>query len=109
MDHEEHVPETPEEWALARGAKLHGMSAERWDAYVRFLDSEEALSAAYRKLADEAKELHAAWHDNKAVWAEEDKERRLELSRTLRERRAHRMADLQARRTELDNPTGLGA
>ena len=102
-DGKDRTPETPGEWARERGAKLHGMSAERWDAYVRYLDTEEALAAAHRDLAAEAKKLRAAWYENKEVWAEEDKERRLELSRTLRELRTHRMADLQARREELED------
>jgi hypothetical protein len=55
---------TPEEWAQERGVKLHGMTDERWNAYLRYLEGEgkDDLAEVSKRLLEEAKDLHAAWH-----------------------------------------------
>ena len=97
MDDKERLPE---EWARELGARLHGMSAERWDAYVRYLDSEDEIAQALRTLVDEVKDLHAALRADKWLHPE-NQAQRAELMPALRELRNRRIADLHARRREV--------
>jgi hypothetical protein len=90
----------PEEWARELGAGLHGMGAEQWDAYVRYLDSEDEIAQAFRALVEEGDDLNAALRADKFV-RPENRELRLVLSQALHERRVQRLADLQDRRREV--------
>ena len=86
------APSSPDEWAREVGARLHGMRDAEWDAHARALDPDE-IEEEVRAFLDEAKMLHAAHAADK--WQRpEQKERRIELFRSLRELRAHRLADL---------------
>ena len=83
----------PQVWAREIGARLHGMSDEEWIHHVRALESVEELVAEWRTLGQEAGILRDALRLDK--WQRpEDRERRIELSRSLRELRAHRYGDL---------------
>jgi transcriptional regulator with XRE-family HTH domain len=85
----------PHEWAKEFGARLHGMSDEEWIDHVRALESVDEIAEEFHALTEESKMLHAAYATDK--WQrQEDRERRIELFRTLREMRAYRLADLAA-------------
>jgi transcriptional regulator with XRE-family HTH domain len=87
------APSSPDEWAREIGARLHGMSDEDWDAYIRRLESVNEIEQVFRELFGEGVMLHTAHAADK--WQRpEQKERRIELFRSLRELRAHRLADL---------------
>jgi transcriptional regulator with XRE-family HTH domain len=92
------APSSPDEWAREYGARLHGMSAEEWSTYVRDLDSVEEIAQAFRRLLDEAKNLHAALGADR--WLRpENRERRAQLGPAMREVRIRRIADLEAAAT----------
>jgi hypothetical protein len=87
-----------QEWARELGVKLHGMSDEGWDAYLQYLDGENRgkLAEEFKRLREEAKDLHAALRADKFVRAQNQEQRR-QLSRGLRELRHRRLIDIQAR------------
>jgi len=89
---------TPQQWAQELGAELHGMTDERWDAYLRYLEDEDKdkLVEVFKRLAEEAKALRAGFHADKRV-SPENQEQRRRLSRSLRELRTRRLNDIQAR------------
>jgi DnaJ-domain-containing protein 1 len=93
MSEEEH---TPQEWAQELGVELHGMTDERWDAYLRYLEEKDELTEASKRVLEEAKDLHAAFHADKFVRPQNQEQRR-RLWRSLRELRTRRLADLRAR------------
>jgi hypothetical protein len=41
---------TPQEWARELEVKLHGMSDERWDEYVRYLEERDELTGVIKRL-----------------------------------------------------------
>jgi hypothetical protein len=87
---------TAQEWARELEVKLHGMSDERWDAYLRYLEERGELTVVFRGLLEEAKELHDAFHLDKIARPQE-KEQRRRVWRSLRELRTRRLDDLRAR------------
>ena len=89
---------TPQELAREWNAELHGMTDERWDAYLRYLEGEnrDELAEVSKRLLEEAKELHALLQADKIV-TPENREQRRQLSRGLRELRARRLNDIRAR------------
>ena len=87
---------TPQEWARQLEVKLHGMSDERWDEYVRYLEERDELTGVFKDLLDEAKMLHEAFHLDKTARPQE-KEQRRRVWRSLRELRTRRLGDLRAR------------
>jgi hypothetical protein len=87
---------TPQEWARELEVKLHGMSDERWDEYVRYLEEKDELTGVIKDLLDEAKMLHEAFHLDKTARPQE-KEQRRRVWRSLRELRTRRLYDLRAR------------
>jgi hypothetical protein len=89
---------TPEEWAQDLGVKLHGMTAERWDAYLRYLEGEnrDELTEVSKRLLGEAKDLYAALGADKFA-RPENREQRRQLSRGLRDRRHRRLNDIRDR------------
>jgi hypothetical protein len=46
---------TAQEWARAQGVELHGMTDERWAAYLRYLEDEnrDKLAEVFKRLVDE--------------------------------------------------------
>jgi hypothetical protein len=96
MSEEERTPE--QQWAQDLGVKLHGMTDERWDAYLRYLEGEDRdeLTEVFKRLLGEAKELHVELHNDKSV-APENREQRRQLSRGLRELRHRRLNDIRDR------------
>jgi hypothetical protein len=74
------------------------MADERWDAYLRYLEDEDKdeLAAVFKRLLEEAKDLHAAFHADKLVRPENQEQRRRWI-RPLRELRTQRLTDLRAR------------
>ena len=95
MDEQER---TPQEWARKWDVKLHGMTDERGDAYLRYLEGEnrDELAEVSKRLLEEAKELHAVLQADKIV-TPENREQRRQLSRGLRELRHRRLNDIRAR------------
>lgn len=87
---------TPQQWARELEVKLHGMSDERWDAYLRYLEKRDELTEVFKHLLEEAKELDDAFHLDKTARPQE-KEQRRRVWRSLRELRTRRLADLRAR------------
>jgi hypothetical protein len=89
---------TPQEWAREADVELHGMTDERWDAYLRYLEGEnrDELTEVRKRLLGEAKELHVELQTDKIV-ARENREQRRQLSRGLRRLRARRLNDIRAR------------
>jgi hypothetical protein len=87
---------TPQGWARELEVKLHGMSDERWDEYVRYLEERDELTGVIKDLLDEAKMLHDAFHLDKTARPQE-KEQRRRVWRSLRELRTRRLDDLRVR------------
>jgi Mg2+/Co2+ transporter CorC len=87
---------TAQEWARELEVKLHGMSDERWDEYVRYLEERDELTGVIKDLLDEAKMLHEAFHLDKTA-RPQGKEQRRRVWRSLRELRTRRLHDLRAR------------
>lgn len=89
---------TPQQLAQESDVELHGMTDERWDAYLRYLEGEnrDELAEVSKRLLEEAKELHAVLQADKIV-TPENREQRRELSRGLRRLRAQRLNDIRAR------------
>src|SRR5215203_6339568 len=87
-----------QEWARAQGLELHGMTEERWDAYLQYLEDEnrDELAKVFRRLVIEASNLRVALRDDKRV-RPENQEQRMRLNRSLRELRARRLADIRSR------------
>jgi hypothetical protein len=86
---------TPQEWARELRVELHGMTDERWDAYLRYLEEKDELAEVWNRLREEAKDLHAALRADKVVRAhnEEQRRRRLRAVRDLRHRRLNDIRD----------------
>jgi transcriptional regulator with XRE-family HTH domain len=97
---------TPDEWARELGARLHGMSDQEWDAYVRGLDSvSEITQASKTLLEDERVMLHAALRADK--WTRPgNREQRAELRRGTSEIRTRRLATLTAAAVLLKDEKG---
>jgi len=87
---------TAQEWARELEVKLHGMSDERWDEYVRYLEERDELTGVIKDLLDEKKMLHEAFHLDKTA-RPQGKEQRRRVWRSLRELRTRRVDDLRAR------------
>jgi hypothetical protein len=96
MSEEERTPE--QQWAQDRGVELHGMSNERWDAYLQYLEGEnrDKLAEEFKRLVDEAKDLRVALRDDKRA-RPENQEQRIRLNRSLHELRARRLDDIRSR------------
>jgi hypothetical protein len=88
---------TPQQLAQESDVELHGMTDERWDAYLRYLEGEnrDELAEVSKRLLEEAKELHVVLQADKIV-TPENREQRRELSRGLRRLRAQRLNDIRA-------------
>jgi hypothetical protein len=88
---------TPQQLARESEVELHGMTDERWDAFLRYLEGEnrDELAEVSKRLLEEAKELHAVLQADKIV-TPENREQRRELSRGLRRLRAQRLNDIRA-------------
>jgi transcriptional regulator with XRE-family HTH domain len=89
------APTSPDEWAREIGVRLHGMSDEEWDAYIRRLESVNEIEQVFRELFEERVMLHAALRADKWV-RPENRAQRAELMPGIRELRVRRMADLEA-------------
>jgi transcriptional regulator with XRE-family HTH domain len=89
------APSSPDEWAREIGARLHGMSDEDWDAYIRRLESVNEIEQVFRALFEERVMLHAALRADKWV-RPENRAQRAKLMPGIRELRVRRMADLEA-------------
>jgi hypothetical protein len=89
---------TPQQWAHDLGVELHGMTDERWDAYLRYLEGgkREQLAEVSRRLLKEAKDLHSALRADKFV-RPENREQRRQVSRGLRDLRHRRLNDIRDR------------
>jgi hypothetical protein len=89
---------TPQEWARSEGLELHGMTDERWAAYLRYLEDEnrDELAKVYKRLVDERSNLRDVLQDDKRA-RPENQEQRVWLSRSLRELRARRLDDIRSR------------
>jgi hypothetical protein len=96
MSEEERTLE--QQWAQDLGVKLHGMTDERWDAYLRYLEGEnrDGLADVSKRLLDEAKDLYAAMRADKFV-REQNQEQHRQLSRGLRRLRARRLNNIRDR------------
>jgi len=96
MSEEERTPE--QQWAQDLGVELHGMSDERWDAYLQYLEGEnrDKLAEESKRLLEESKDLKAALRADKFVRAQNQEQRR-QLSRGLRELRHRRLNDIRDR------------
>jgi hypothetical protein len=96
MSEEERTPE--QQWAQDLGVELHGMSDERWDAYLQYLEGEnrDKLAEEFNRLVDEAKDLRVALRDDKRA-RPENQEQRIRLNRSLHELRARRLDDIRSR------------
>ena len=100
---------TPQQWAQHLGVKYHGMTDERWDVYLRYLEGEkrDQLAEVSARLLEEAKDLYAALRADKFARTE-NREQRRQLSRGLRELRHRRLNDIRDRYEaiydEEDNP-----
>ena len=95
-DREERTPE--QQWAQAQGLELHGMTDERWDAYLQYLEDEnrDKLAEVFKRLRDERSNLRDALQDDKRA-RPENQGQRIRLNRSLREQRARRLADIRSR------------
>jgi hypothetical protein len=95
MSEEERVSQ---EWARAQGLELHGMTDERWDAYLQYLEGEnrDELAEVFKRLVVEASNLRVALRDDKRA-RPENQEQRMQLNSSLRELRARRLADIRSR------------
>ena len=89
---------TVQEWARARGLELHGMTDERWAAYLRYLEDEDRdkLAEEFKRLVDERSNLRDALQDDKRA-RPENQEQRIRLNRSLHELRARRLDDIHSR------------
>jgi methylphosphotriester-DNA--protein-cysteine methyltransferase len=89
---------TAQEWARAQGLELHGMTDERWAAYLRYLEDEnrDKLAEVFKRLVDERSNLRDALQDDKRA-RPQNQEQRIRLKRSLRELRARRLADIRSR------------
>ena len=89
---------TPQQWAQHLGVVLHGMTDERWDAYLRYLEGEkrDQLAGVSTRLLEEAKDLYAALRADKFARTEHREQRR-QLLRGLRELRHRRLNDIRDR------------
>ena len=89
---------TPQELAREWDVELHGMTDERWDAYLQYLEGEQRdeLTDVSKRLLREAKDLHAVLHADKFA-RPENREQRRQLSRGLRELRHRRLNDIRDR------------
>lgn len=89
---------TPQQWAQHLGVVLHGMTDERWDSYLRYLESEkrDQLAGVSTRLLEEAKDLYAALRGDKFARTEHREQRR-QLLRGLREVRHRRLNDIRDR------------
>ena len=96
MSEEERTPE--QQWAQAQGLELHGMTDERWDAYLQYLEDEnrDKLAKEFKRLVDEASKVRDALQDDKRARPENQEQRR-QLSRGLRRLRARRLNDIRDR------------
>ena len=96
MSEEERTPE--QQWAQDLGMELHGMSDERWAAYLRYLEDEnrDKLAEVFKRLVDERSNLRDALRDDKRA-RPENQEQRIRLNRSLRELRARRLDDIRSR------------
>ena len=96
MSEEERTPE--QQWAQDLGVELHGMTDERWDAYLQYLEGEnrDKLAEEFKRLLKESKNLKAALRADKFVRAQNQEQRR-QLSRGLRELRHRRLNDIRDR------------
>jgi transcriptional regulator with XRE-family HTH domain len=86
---------TSQEWARHQGARLHGMTAEGWDDYLRAHDTVEELGETWQEICDESRMLHDALSEHKRQ-RPQDRGRRQSLGRGLRDLRMRRYADLYA-------------
>jgi methylphosphotriester-DNA--protein-cysteine methyltransferase len=89
---------TPQEWARELGVELHGMTDERWDAYVGYLEdgNRDKLAEVFKRLVVEASNVRDALQDDKRA-RPDNQEQRIRLNRSLRELRARRLADIYSR------------
>jgi transcriptional regulator with XRE-family HTH domain len=87
------APSSPDEWARERGARLHGMSDEEWDAHVHRLEAVGEVEEEFRAFLEESKMLKSALTGDKWLHPENRKQR-VDLSRRLRQLRTHRLGDL---------------
>jgi hypothetical protein len=87
---------TAQEWARELRAELHGMTEERWDAYLLYLEEKGELAEVSTRLLEELKDLHAAFHADKFVRPQNQEQRR-RLWRSLRELRTRRLAEVRGR------------
>jgi methylphosphotriester-DNA--protein-cysteine methyltransferase len=97
MSEEKRTPE--QQWARAQeGLELHGMTDERWAAYLRYLEDEDRdkLAEVFKRLVDERSNLRDALQDDKQA-RPENQEQRIRLNRSLRELRARRLDDIRSR------------
>jgi transcriptional regulator with XRE-family HTH domain len=87
------APSSPDEWARERGARLHGMSGEEWDAHVHRLEAVSEVEEEFRAFLKESKMLTSALTGDK--WLRPgNRKQRVDVSRGLRELRTYRLADL---------------
>ena len=95
-DKDERTPE--QQWAQAQGLELHGMTDERWDAYLQYLEDEnrDKLAEVFKRLRDERSNLRDALQDDKRA-RPENQGQRIRLNRSLRDLRARRLADIRSR------------
>jgi hypothetical protein len=96
MSEEERTPE--QQWARDLGVELHGMTDERWDAYLQYLEGEnrDKLAKVFKRLVDERSNLRDALQDDKRA-RPENQEQRIRLKRSLHELRARRLDDIRSR------------
>jgi hypothetical protein len=89
---------TAQEWAREWNVELHGMTDERWDGYLQYLEGEkrDELTDVSKRLLREAKDLHAVLHADKFA-RPENREQRRQLSRVLHELRHRRLNDIRDR------------
>ena len=87
-----------QEWARAQGLELHGMTDERWAAYLRYLEDEnrDELAVVYKGLVDERSKLRVALRDDKRA-RPENQEQLMRLNGSLRDLRARRLAEIRSR------------
>jgi DNA gyrase/topoisomerase IV subunit A len=96
MSEEKRTPE--QQWAQDLGVELHGMSDERWDAYLQYLEGEnrDKLAKEFKRLVDERSNLRDALQDDKRA-RPQNQEQRIRLKRSLHELRARRLDDIRSR------------
>ena len=87
-----------QEWARAQGLELHGMTDERWAAYLRYLEDEnrDELAVVYKGIVDERSKLRVALRDDKRA-RPENQEQLMRLNGSLRDLRARRLAEIRSR------------